>query len=108
MNNKKRNQLFRSKIFVPLIQQYILISRRFVCELLYCIIMLQTARGLACFSLVAGFFGLLLSIVGLECTKCVDDNQKTKSRIALIASACWILSAFTIGIAVSYYANQVR
>lgn len=70
-------------------------------------VQLQTARGLAVFSLVAGFFGLLLSIVGLECTKCVDDNQKTKSRIALIASACWILSAFTIGVAVSYYANQV-
>lgn len=49
----------------------------------------------------------MLSVVGLECTKCVDENQKLKSRIALAASACWVVSGFTIGVAVSYYANQV-
>jgi len=70
-------------------------------------VQLQTARGLAIFSLVCGFFGLLLSVVGLDCTKCIEDNQKLKSRIALAASACWVLSGFTIGVAVSYYANQV-
>nr|XP_002120514.1 claudin-1 [Ciona intestinalis] len=68
---------------------------------------LQVARGLALCSVVFGFFGIMLSIFGMECTRCIENNPKTKTRIALIASGFFIASALSIGIAVSYYASQV-
>uniref|UniRef100_H2Z166 Claudin n=1 Tax=Ciona savignyi TaxID=51511 RepID=H2Z166_CIOSA len=68
---------------------------------------LQVARGLAICSVVFGFFAIMLSIFGMECTKCIESNPRTKCRVAMIAAGFYLASALSIGIAVSYYASQV-
>jgi len=68
---------------------------------------LQVGRSLAIFSIFFGFGALALSVIGLECSACLQDNKDMKSKMSKIAAGLWVASAFCIGIAVSYYANQI-
>jgi len=68
---------------------------------------LQVARGLSIVCAMLGLAGLVLSIVGLECTGCLNDSLHMKSRISLFASGLWIASSVCIGAAVSFYAHQI-
>ena len=68
----------------------------------------QIARGLAVTSVVCIIIAILLSIMGMECTRCMDGSKRTKTRVALFAAGFWIFSSLCIGIAVSYYGHQVR
>jgi len=58
-------------------------------------------------SVVFGVFAMLMSVIGMECTRCVENSSRTKCRVAMVGAVLWILSAFSIGIAVSYYGHQV-
>lgn len=51
---------------------------------------LQAARGLMCCSVALTGLGLLISIVGMRCTACIQDNDRAK-RMVLIISGCMIL-----------------
>ncbi|KAM4590599.1 claudin-8 [Fundulus diaphanus] len=53
---------------------------------------LQAARGLMCCSLALGAIGLLISLVGLQCTSCIRNNDRAK-RLVLIIAGCMILMA---------------
>jgi len=64
-------------------------------------------RSLAIFCIFFGFGALALSVIGLECSACLQDNKDMKSKMSKVAAGLWFASAFCIGIAVSYYANQI-
>uniref|UniRef100_A0A3Q3VV87 Uncharacterized protein n=1 Tax=Mola mola TaxID=94237 RepID=A0A3Q3VV87_MOLML len=53
---------------------------------------LQAARGLMCSSVALTCFALIVSAVGMKCTKVVDHRARTK-HIVLVAGGCLFLMA---------------
>lgn len=43
-------------------------------------------------SLLLGFFGIIVSVVGMKCTKVGEEDPVTKSRIAVAGGVLFILS----------------
>ncbi|XP_026082642.1 claudin-8-like isoform X1 [Carassius auratus] len=52
---------------------------------------LQAARGLMCCSVALTGLGLLIAIAGMQCTACIQGNDRAK-RMVLIISGCMILA----------------
>ena len=48
---------------------------------------LQAARGLMCCSLALGGIGLLIAIVGMQCTACIHNNSRAKRMVLIIAGS---------------------
>ncbi|NXR08989.1 CLD19 protein, partial [Semnornis frantzii] len=68
----------------------------------------QTSRALMVISLLLGFFGIIVSVVGMKCTKVGEEDPVTKSRIAVAGGVLFVLSAGLCTLAaVSLYATQV-
>ncbi|XP_076138419.1 claudin-8 [Alosa pseudoharengus] len=53
---------------------------------------LQAARGLMCCAVALGGLGFLVSIVGMQCTGCIRDNDSAK-RMVLIIAGCMVIGA---------------
>ncbi|XP_041920344.1 claudin-8 [Alosa sapidissima] len=53
---------------------------------------LQAARGLMCCAVALGGLGFLVSIVGMQCTGCIRDNDGAK-RMVLIIAGCMVIGA---------------
>ncbi|NXP16975.1 CLD19 protein, partial [Scytalopus superciliaris] len=68
---------------------------------------IQMSRALMVISLLLGFFGIIMSVVGMKCTKVGEENPVTKSRIAVAGGVLFILSGLCSLAAVSLYATQV-
>ncbi|XP_010115605.1 PREDICTED: claudin-19-like, partial [Chlamydotis macqueenii] len=68
---------------------------------------IQTSRALMVISLLLGFFGIVVSVVGMKCTKVGEEDPVTKSRIAVAGGVLFILSGLCTLAAVSLYATQV-
>ncbi|XP_068891272.1 claudin-19 isoform X3 [Aphelocoma coerulescens] len=68
---------------------------------------IQTSRALMVISLLLGFFGIIVSVVGMKCTKVGEEDPVTKSRIAVAGGVLFILSGLCTLAAVSLYATQV-
>ncbi|XP_026195737.1 claudin-like protein ZF-A89 [Anabas testudineus] len=64
---------------------------------------LQAARALTVMSIVTGFLGLLLVLVGGNCTNCVQE-ERAKSRISIAAGVVLIISGLLCLIPVSWTA----
>lgn len=54
---------------------------------------LQAARGLMCSSLALGGLGVLISLVGLQCTSCIENSNRRAKRLVLIIAGSMILMA---------------
>lgn len=48
-------------------------------------------------SLLLGFFGIIVSVVGMKCTKVGEEDPVTKSRIAVAGGVLFILSGKWLG-----------
>ncbi|XP_018408148.1 PREDICTED: claudin-19 isoform X2 [Nanorana parkeri] len=68
---------------------------------------IQTIRALMVVSMLLGFIGIIISVVGMKCTKVGDNNPIAKDRIAVSGGALFILAGLCTLIAVSWYATQV-
>ncbi|KAK2846722.1 hypothetical protein Q5P01_009721 [Channa striata] len=53
---------------------------------------LQAARGLMCCAVALAGLGLMISMVGMQCTSCIQNNDRAK-RVVLIAAGIMILMA---------------
>ncbi|KAI4827980.1 hypothetical protein KUCAC02_031336, partial [Chaenocephalus aceratus] len=53
---------------------------------------IQTCRALMVVSVLLGFMGMIISVVGMKCTKVGDNNPTTKSRIAVTGGALFLLA----------------
>ncbi|NWI66309.1 CLD19 protein, partial [Todus mexicanus] len=53
---------------------------------------IQTSRALMVISLLLGFFGIIVSVVGMKCTKVGEEDPVTKSRIAVAGGVLFVLS----------------
>ncbi|KAF2985383.1 hypothetical protein EK904_013628 [Melospiza melodia maxima] len=63
---------------------------------------IQTCRALMVISLLLGFFGIIVSVVGMKCTKVGEEDPVTKSRIAVAGGVLFVLSETTIPINTRY------
>lgn len=68
---------------------------------------LQACRALMILSLLVGLASIVVSILGLKCTKLGQTSEKVKSQIALSGGIMFILSGVFTVIAVSWYAGRV-
>ncbi|XP_004630485.1 claudin-3 [Octodon degus] len=67
---------------------------------------LQAARALMVVAIVLIAFGLLVALVGAQCTNCVE-NDTMKAKITISAGAVLLLSSLLTLIPVSWSANSI-
>nr|XP_033778106.1 claudin-19 [Geotrypetes seraphini] len=68
---------------------------------------IQSSRALMVIAILLGFVGMIISVLGMKCTKVGDNNPLIKSRIAVSGGALFLLAGFCTLIAVSWYATRV-
>ncbi|KAG9486194.1 claudin-8-like [Eleutherodactylus coqui] len=68
---------------------------------------LQAGRALMCIAVILSFLAFLVAIIGMKCTNCSEDNEKSKRLILLVAGICFILSGILVLIPVCWTANQI-
>ncbi|NXW33393.1 CLD3 protein, partial [Phaetusa simplex] len=65
---------------------------------------LQAARALLVVAIVLAVLGLMVAIVGAQCTRCVED-ESTKAKITIVSGVIFLLSGVMTLIPVSWSAN---
>ncbi|KAM9535217.1 claudin-19 isoform 1-T1 [Salvelinus alpinus] len=68
---------------------------------------IQTCRALMVVSVLLGFIGMIVSVVGMKCTKVGDNNPASKGLIAVSGGALFLLAGLCTLVSVSWYATQV-
>ncbi|XP_043997714.1 claudin-15-like isoform X2 [Gambusia affinis] len=68
---------------------------------------IQASRALMIASIVFGTFGLVATLVGMQCTKVCGENYVLKGRVAAIGGVFFILQGLCTMIAVSWYAANI-
>ncbi|CAL8363515.1 unnamed protein product [Merluccius merluccius] len=68
---------------------------------------LQAARGLMCCSLALGGLGLLVGLVGMQCTSCIQNNDRAKRMILVIAGVMVIAACVCVIIPVSWTGHVI-
>nr|XP_005997983.1 PREDICTED: claudin-15 [Latimeria chalumnae] len=68
---------------------------------------IQACRALMITGLLLGFFGALLGMVGLKCTKVAEDRPEAKGKIAAAGGICFILAGLCAMITASWYAFNI-
>lgn len=53
---------------------------------------IQTCRALMVVSVLLGFIAIIVSVVGMKCTKVGDNNPATKTRIAVTGGVLFLLA----------------
>ncbi|XP_036393064.1 claudin 15-like b [Megalops cyprinoides] len=67
----------------------------------------QACRALMIISLLLGLIGIIVSLLGLKCTKIGSASDQAKGKIALAGGGLFILSGVCSMTAVSWYAYRV-
>lgn len=82
-----------SLIFCCIIHSSSALPRAFASSfhLLY-LVHIQTCRALMVVSVLLGFMGIIVSVVGMKCTKVGDNNPSTKTRIAVTGGSLFLLA----------------
>ncbi|XP_014019125.1 claudin-8 [Salmo salar] len=68
---------------------------------------LQAARGLMCSSVAVSAIALILSAVGMKCTKVVDHRPRTKHIILVTGGCLFLVGCVTTIIPISWTANVI-
>ncbi|XP_038615407.1 claudin-3 [Tachyglossus aculeatus] len=67
---------------------------------------LQAARALLVVAIILGVLGLLVSLVGAQCTNCVQD-ETAKAKITIVSGVVFLLAGVLTLIPVSWSANTI-
>ncbi|XP_041724927.1 claudin-10-like [Coregonus clupeaformis] len=68
---------------------------------------IHMCRGLIITSIILGFFGAILLLVGMKCTK-IGGSEVTNARVTFAGGMNYLVSGLCSMIAFSYYGNKVR
>lgn len=68
---------------------------------------LQAGRALMCIAVCLCFLAFIVAIIGMKCTQCAGDNERTKGIILLVSGIIFILSGIIVLIPVSWTANSI-
>lgn len=69
--------------------------------------MVQGARGLMLASLVLCCVSMMVAVVGMRCTKCLNAETAQKDKLALIGGIMFILSGLFGLVATIWYAHRI-
>ncbi|XP_007442339.2 claudin-19 [Python bivittatus] len=58
-------------------------------------------------SILLGFVGTIISVIGMKCTKVGEENPVAKSWIAVLGGVIFVLAGLCVAGAVSWYASRV-
>uniref|UniRef100_A0A8C5NIC6 Claudin 3 n=1 Tax=Junco hyemalis TaxID=40217 RepID=A0A8C5NIC6_JUNHY len=67
---------------------------------------LQAARALLVVAIILAVLGLMVAIVGAQCTRCVED-ESTKAKITIVSGVIFLLSGVLTLIPVCWSANTI-
>ncbi|XP_061104542.1 claudin-15-like isoform X2 [Conger conger] len=68
---------------------------------------IQASRALMIAAIVMGSFGIVATLVGMQCSKAGGENYVLKGRIAGVGGICFLLQGLCTMIAVSWYAFNI-
>ncbi|XP_056139825.1 claudin-8-like [Lampris incognitus] len=68
---------------------------------------LQAARGLMCCSLALSGLGLLVALAGMRCTSCVQNNDRVKTIILMVAGGMQFMASICVFIPVSWTGHVI-
>ncbi|XP_078101868.1 claudin-8 [Sander vitreus] len=68
---------------------------------------LQAARGLMCCAVALAGLGILISLLGMQCTSCIGNNDRAKRLVLLIAGSMIILACLCCVIPVSWTGHVI-
>ncbi|XP_043932012.1 claudin-15 [Protopterus annectens] len=68
---------------------------------------IQACRALLITAILLGFFGIVVSMIGLKCTTVAGDDPVTKGKIATVGGILFILAGICTLIAVTWYAVNI-
>uniref|UniRef100_A0A4W3H1J5 Claudin 19 n=1 Tax=Callorhinchus milii TaxID=7868 RepID=A0A4W3H1J5_CALMI len=68
---------------------------------------IQASRALMVLAIVLGFLAVIVSVVGMKCTKVGDNAPVIKSRIAVAGGILFLSAGFCTLVAVSWYAAKI-
>ncbi|XP_074496440.1 claudin-8-like [Sebastes fasciatus] len=68
---------------------------------------LQAARGLMCCSLALSGLGLLVALAGMRCTSCIQDNDRAKTIILMVAGGMQFVACICVFIPVSWTGHVI-
>lgn len=68
---------------------------------------LQAARGLMCCALALAGLGVLISLLGLQCTSCIENNSRAKRMILVIAGCMILMACLAVLIPVSWTGHAI-
>ncbi|XP_042343185.1 claudin-8-like [Plectropomus leopardus] len=68
---------------------------------------LQAARGLMCCSLALSGVGLFLALAGMRCTSCIQDNDRAKTIILMVAGGMQFMACICVFIPVSWTGHVI-
>ncbi|XP_026867975.2 claudin-8-like [Electrophorus electricus] len=76
-------------------------------SLLYLPPEMQASRGLMCCSVALSFLGVLAALLGLRNTSCLQDQNRLKALLIVIAGVMQIMAAICVFIPVSWTAHVI-
>ncbi|XP_031153334.1 claudin-8 [Sander lucioperca] len=68
---------------------------------------LQAARGLMCCAVALAGLGILISLLGMQCTSCIGNNDRAKRLVLIIAGSMIILACLCCVIPVSWTGHVI-
>ncbi|XP_041864728.1 claudin-15-like [Melanotaenia boesemani] len=68
---------------------------------------IQASRALMIISIVFGSFGLMATLVGMQCSKICGENYSLKGKIAAVGGVFFLLQGICTMITVSWYAANI-
>ncbi|KAG5844031.1 claudin-15-like isoform X1 [Anguilla anguilla] len=68
---------------------------------------IQASRALMIAAVVVGSFGIVATLVGMQCSKAGGENYVLKGRIAGMGGVCFLLQGLCTMISVSWYAFNI-
>nr|XP_006119838.2 claudin-3 [Pelodiscus sinensis] len=67
---------------------------------------LQAARALVVIAIVLAVLGLMVALIGAQCTRCVED-ETTKAKITIVSGVVFLLAGIMTLIPVCWSANTI-
>uniref|UniRef100_A0A8C3F0X4 Claudin n=1 Tax=Chrysemys picta bellii TaxID=8478 RepID=A0A8C3F0X4_CHRPI len=67
---------------------------------------LQAARALVVIAIVLAMLGLMVALIGVQCTRCVEDGT-TKAKITIVSGVTFLLAGIMTLIPVCWSANTI-
>ncbi|XP_065267121.1 LOW QUALITY PROTEIN: claudin-3-like [Emys orbicularis] len=67
---------------------------------------LQAARALVVIAIVLAVLGLMVALIGVQCTRCVEDGT-TKAKITIVSGVIFLLAGIMTLIPVCWSANTI-